>query len=121
MCVQLFSSGKPRNNLGRRASRILFKKVRFLKFDIEEFYPSISPELLDRALEYVRSITEITDEEELILKTCRESLLFNDSKSWVKKSKKNFDVTMGSLDGADVAELIGVYLLAFYITKYCQF
>ena len=36
--------------------------------------------------------------------------LFNDGKVWTKKDK-DFDVTMGAQDGAEVAELTGIYLL----------
>ena len=44
-----------------------FKKARFTKFDIVEFYPSISPGLLDWALLFAESVTELsTDEKENI-------------------------------------------------------
>ena len=87
------------------------KNARFLKFDIQEFYPSITEDLLDRALKYASSITEITEQDKEIVKLSKEALLFNSGKCWVKKSDTNFDVTMGSLDGAETAEIIGVYLL----------
>ena len=35
-----------------------------------------------------------------------------DGKPWVKKGNKVFDVTMGSWDGAEVADLVGLYLLS---------
>ena len=41
---------------------------------------------------------------------CRKSILFNDGRAWTKK-EKNFDVTMGAQDGAEIAELTGIYLL----------
>ena len=37
--------------------------------------------------------------------------MFNNDKCWIKKSETNFDVTMGSLDGAETSELVGLYLL----------
>ena len=38
--------------------------------------------------------------------------LFKDGQPWVKKENSNmFDVTMGSFDGAEVCELVDVYLL----------
>ncbi len=46
-----------------------------------------------------------------MIRLSKEALLFNDSKCWIKKSSNTFDVTMGSLDGAETAELIGAYLL----------
>ena len=36
---------------------------RFIKFDICEFYPSITEELFIKALEYARSFVKISDEE----------------------------------------------------------
>ena len=42
----------------------------------------------------------------------RKSLLFRDGNAWVKKEGNPlFDVTMGSYDGAEVCELVGLYLL----------
>ena len=44
--------------------------------------------------------------------TSRKALLFNNSECWVKKSGKLFDVTMGAYDGAEVCEIVGLYLLS---------
>ena len=41
---------------------------------------------------------------------CRKSVLFSNDKVWTKKNK-DFDVTMGAQDGAEIAELTGIYLL----------
>ena len=52
-------------------------KSSFIKFDIAEFYLSISKELLSKAIEYAQSVTTI---EEKVIKTiyhARKSLLFN--------------------------------------------
>ena len=39
-------------------------------------------------------------------------MLFDDSGAWVKKDGNPlFDITMGSFDGAEVRELVGLYLL----------
>ena len=47
----------------------------------------------------------------------RKTLLFNDSKSWLKKfGNEDFDVSMGCFDGADVCELVG----SFILTKLCN-
>ena len=85
---------------------------RFIKFDICEFYPSITEELLRKALECVRSFAEISDEEADIIFHSKKSLLFHNNEVWTKTSNNtNFDVTMGSLDGAETCELVGLYLL----------
>ena len=43
---------------------------------------------------------------------CRKSLLYLKDEAWVKKSSNDcFDVTMGSYDGAEICELIGLLIL----------
>ena len=39
------------------------------------------------------------------------ALLFDRDNVWVKKDNPGFDVTMGSYDGAELCELVGLYLL----------
>ena len=42
----------------------------------------------------------------------RKTLLFANGEEWVKsKGDPNFDVTMGSYDGAELCELVGIYIL----------
>ena len=41
----------------------------------------------------------------------KKSVLYHDGSPWVKKGDENFDVTMGSYDGAETCELVGLYLL----------
>ena len=38
------------------------KNYVFMQFDIEEFYPSISKELLLKAITYVKTLVNISDE-----------------------------------------------------------
>ena len=84
---------------------------RFIKFDVVEFYPSISETLLDKAIAFARTITRVADTELSIIKHARKSLLFNNAGTWIKKGNDLFDVTMGSFDGAEVCELVGLYIL----------
>ena len=81
------------------------------KFDMAEFYPSASEELLDKAINYAKWYTDICDNVITAIKLARKSLLFNEETAWVKKGGKTFDVTMGSYDGAEICELVGLYLL----------
>lgn len=84
----------------------------WLKFDIEAFYPSISEDLLGRTLAFLRQYDHISEVEEEVIYHCRRSLLVGNNRSlWQKKENNDFDVTMGSLDGAEVAESVGLYLL----------
>ena len=48
----------------------------------------------------------------------QKSVLYNDGEPWVKKEGGCFDVTMGAYDGAEVCELIGIYML-YLIGKKC--
>ena len=85
----------------------------FTCFDICEFYPSISEELLREALTFAGQFTSISDKDRAIILHSRKSLLFSGDSDWVKKNKSGlFDVTMGCYDGAEVCELIGTYALA---------
>ena len=88
-------------------------KCKFIKFDIEEFYPSISENLLNNAISFAQTLTEITPTTINIIKLARKSLLFDNNKeTWVKKgSNPTFDVTMGCFDGAETCELVGLYML----------
>ena len=64
------------------------KKARFLQFDMNEFYPSISEELLHYSIRFAENHTSTEQEEEALLVTCRESILFNDGRAWTKKRKE---------------------------------
>ena len=81
-------------------------------FDICEFYPSITEEILKKALTYAKKHTNITKQEIDIILQTKSGLLFNGKQAWNKKGNKAFDVTMGSWDGAEVCDLIGLYLLS---------
>ena len=85
----------------------------FISFDIVEFYPSISEDLLERAIRFAKEHVEITDEEASIIVHSRKSLLFSKERSWMKKKGTGlFDVAMGSYDGAEVCELVGIFALS---------
>ena len=57
----------------------------FTSFDIVEFYPSISEDLLHRAIRFAKDHINISDEEVGIIQHSRKSLLFSDDRAWVKK------------------------------------
>ena len=49
----------------------------------------------------------------------RKSLLFDSNTPWIKKDGASmFDVTMGSFDGAEICELIGLFALHKLNEKY---
>ena len=85
----------------------------FLKFDIVSFYPSITLQLLKNALQYAKSVNGIfiPKEDEDMIMQCHKSFLFSDGQPWTKIGEDNFDVPMGCYDGAEICELVGLYLL----------
>ena len=85
-------------------------KAKFLQFDISEFYPFITEDLLRNPLDFAKSHTPIDKEDEDLVMACRKSVLFNNCKVWTKKNK-DFDVTVSAQDDAEIAELTGLYLL----------
>ena len=97
-------------------------KCKFIKFDISEFYPSITKDILLDSLRYAKSITEIKDEDVDVIMHARKSLLFDSNEDWIRKKKNGeaelFDVTMGSWDGAEVCELVGLYILSKLVVRF---
>ena len=84
----------------------------FLIFDIVDFYPSISAALLKLSLDCARQFATVSDEDVEIIMHSRKTLLFNNNEPWVKKGDSPmFDVVMGSYDGTEVCELVGLYIL----------
>ena len=71
----------------------------------------ISESILKKTFEWARSIVKIPKADENLVFMARRSFLFLNDKPWVKKENPTFDVTMGSYDGAEVAEFVGLYLL----------
>ena len=84
---------------------------KFIKFDIIEFYPSITENLLKKSINFAKEYVNIDDDTINIIMHCRKSVLFGDQSTWTKKNGNLFDVTMGSYDGAEICELVGLYLL----------
>ena len=76
----------------------------------EDLYPSIKEALLIKAINFAEKLVNITNEDKVIIKHGRKSLLFDNSESWMKKDSGLFDVSMGAYDGAEVWELVGTFL-----------
>ena len=85
-------------------------KTKFVKFDIVEFYPSITEDLLDKAIQFALQTNVLSPREIEIIKHTKNALLFHKGEAWEKKDR-TFDVTMGSYDGAETCELVGLYML----------
>ena len=84
----------------------------FIQFDIEELYPSISKSLLMKVINHAKSFVTISKEEINTIMHSRKSLLFNNTSVWIKEEgDPEFDVTMSSFNGANICELVDVYIL----------
>ena len=86
------------------------KSHKFIMYDIKDFYPSITESLLKEAIDFAKTNTTITPDDEKIIRHARKSLLFHNQKTWMKSNGTLFDVTMGAYDGAEVCELVGIFL-----------
>ena len=91
----------------------------FMQYNIEEFYSSILKEILLKAITYAKALVNISGEEINTIMHSRKSLLFNNTDIWIKKNgDPDFDVTMGSFDGAELCKLVGLYILHILGEKY---
>ena len=86
-------------------------KYKCIQLDIKEFYPSITKKSLNNAITFVENYIPVSKEDIRIKKHYRKSLLFCGNEAWKKKdADTTFDVTMGSYDGAELCELIVIYI-----------
>ena len=86
--------------------------------DMRDFYPSIKEDLLIEALEFTKNHVPIKTKDRETIFHARKSLLCNEEEPCIKKQSNNFDITMGSYDGAQVSELIGIFMLSLIINKF---
>ena len=90
-------------------------KRRFVKFDVADFYPLITKDLLEKSIEYAKSFTTIKSKALESIQLARKSLLFSKDGPWLNKDNSLFDVTMGSFEGDEICEVVGLYLLSKFV------
>ena len=86
------------------------KNIAFIQFDIIDFYPFLTKELLLQSINLAKNYTNIT-QEELDILACKKSVLINNYTTWEKMTTNNFEVTMGSFNSTQIADLVGIYIL----------
>ena len=59
-----------------------------MQFDIEEFYPTISNELLQKAINYASTFVRISNEEINVIMHSRKFLLFDSRNICIKKGRR---------------------------------
>ena len=83
-----------------------------MQFDIDQFYPFTPNELLQKAINHTSTFVRTNIEEINVIRHSRKSLLFNSNYIWIKKDENpNFDVTIGSYNGAEICKLVDLYIL----------
>ena len=82
------------------------KSCSFVQIDIKDFYPSISREILNKALSFSKQHVSISEKDIRTMFHSKRSLLFSNS-----IPADCFDVTMGSYDGAEICELLSLFIL----------
>ena len=87
------------------------EKCSFIVFDVQDYYATISPELLSDALNWASGIVEISEAEKEIILSSKKSLLYHNGTPYKKKNGENFDITMGAFDGAESSDVVGLYIL----------
>ena len=87
--------------------------IYYLLFIIVDFYPSITDNLLIKTLKWAKKYHNIAVTEfDAIMHARRTILCDHKGNVWTKKNSKNqFDVSMGANDGAEICELVGLYIL----------
>ena len=67
--------------------------------------------MFNNTIQFAKEVCEIPDKDLSIIMYSRKTL-FNYGEPWIKKGdEENFEVSVGCLDGAEVCELAGTYLL----------
>ena len=84
-------------------------RLKFIKADIDSFYPSISEELLNKAITWASTLVDVSEEEKNLFVHTKQSLLWDGKEVWVKKGNSLFDVTMGSFDGAETCDTVACF------------
>ena len=116
-----------RANLWRSTSNVIKwfqaipnkSKHAFITFDVCDFYPSITEQLLARALDCASGFTYITPQDHHIIPHTKKLPPYHQNTPGEKKNTSTlFDVTMGSYDGAKTCELVGIYMLSLITSKF---
>ena len=61
------------------------QNCKFISFDIKDFYPTITKELLSKCLSFAETKVQITEDDKKIIYHSRKSLLFDKGNTWMKK------------------------------------
>lgn len=82
----------------------------FIQLDIVDYYPSVSEDLFNEAIQFAEQFAPISNDDKKILKNARKSVLYHKNDVWEKQTGL-FDITMGAFDGAQITDLVGLMIL----------
>ena len=85
------------------------KHLKFINWDIDNFYASITPKLLEETMDWATEFVDISAQQRKVIIQACQSFLFFEGQPWMKKGGVNFDVGMGAYHGAQVCELVGLH------------
>ena len=88
-----------------------YKNWTFIKYDIKDFHPSITENTINKSVDLAKEYITIPDEKIQLIHHCRKSILYHNNEIWIKKGANNYDVAMGSYNGAEICEIVGCLLL----------
>ena len=88
------------------------QRLKFISWDICSMYPSISEKLLKNALQWASQYVEISEKDKITILAAKASLLYDLNNGIWKKKGDDFDITMGSWDGAETCDICVLYLLS---------
>ena len=88
------------------------QKLHFIQFDVVNMYASINLELVKDAITFATRFTEISQDMKDTILQATNSFLCSNGEIWVKKQGGIFDITMGGFHGAEICDLIGLFILS---------
>ena len=88
------------------------QRLKFISWDVQSMYPSISEKLLKSALQWASQYVEISEKDKTTILAAKASLLYDLNNGIWKKKGVDFDITMGSWDGAETCDICVLYLLS---------
>ena len=88
------------------------QRLKFISWDVVSMYPSISENLLKNALHWASQYTEISAKDKTTILAAKASLLYDLNNGVWKKKGDDFDITMGSWDGAETCDICVLFLLS---------
>ena len=71
------TNGKTHRQYSNGLKTFETKTALFIVFDVESFYPSISPQIFHKAINYVKTIRDIPDNDISIIMQSRRTFLLN--------------------------------------------